>query len=145
MSRLALLLDNKNIDATINSGIKYLKKVQRGNGFAWMDQCDEASLWATSEVLACLGRANQLGYMPDNKELLSMTNSALEYVQTQNEKIYAKYPKSDYFAYVSMLDLWPSFHRSAVSQKSLRSQCNARSRIGAITPWDIKPKLLSSL
>ncbi len=117
MSRLALLLDNKNIDATINSGIKYLKKVQRGNGFAWMDQCDEASLWATSEVLACLGRANQLGYMPDNKELLSMTNSALEYVQTQNEKIYAKYPKSDYFAYVSMLDLWPSFHRSAVSQK----------------------------
>lgn len=117
MTRLALLLDKKNIDAVINSGIKYLQKVQRGNGFAWMTQCNEPSLWATSEVVACLGRVNQLNYMPDNKLLKGMVDNALNYVQAQNVKNYAKYPKADYSSYVALLDLWPSFKRNATSQK----------------------------
>lgn len=117
MTRLALLLDKKNIDAVINSGIKYLQKVQRGNGFAWMTQCDEPSLWATSEVVACLGRANQLHYMPDNKLLKGMIDNALNYIQAQNVKAYSKYPKADYSSYVAVLDLWPSFKRNATSQK----------------------------
>ncbi|MDE7025044.1 MAG: hypothetical protein K2O88_04090, partial [Paramuribaculum sp.] len=118
MTRLALLLDNKNIDATILSGVKYLNKVKRpGGGLAWMNQCIEPSTWATSEVLACLGRVNQLGFMPNNNELESIINDALGYLQTVTEKTYAKYPKSDYFGYVSTLDLWPNFKRSAKSSE----------------------------
>lgn len=115
MTRLALLLDKSNINSTIDSGIDYLNKVNRNGGLAWTSQCTEPSLWATSEVLACLGRVNELGYLPDSKKLRTIIDNALAYMQKENEKLYSKYPKANYFSYVATLDLWPSFKRSAVS------------------------------
>ncbi len=116
MERLALLLDRKEIAKTTNKAINVLKKLQRGsNGWAWIEESDEASEWATHEVLSVLGRSNQLGFLPNEKELQAMIDIALRHIQDVESKRYAKYPKSDFTSFVRLLDLWPEFKPSATA------------------------------
>ncbi len=117
MARLALLLDNKNIESVINNSVNCLKKLQCADGgLAWMGQYRESSLWATSEVLASLGRVNRLGFLPEDKELAGIITKAIDYVQTQQDQLYFKYPKADYFSYVTLRDAWPKHKLSAQSR-----------------------------
>ncbi len=117
MQRLALLFDKSNIDKAYSTNIALLKKLQRsGGGWAWINQYDKASEWATETTLSILGRLNSLGFLPSDKKLAAMINEALGYIQKETEKAYAKYPKSDYTYYVTLLDLWPSFKTSSRTQ-----------------------------
>jgi len=116
MQRLALLFDSKNIKAVYDTNIALLSRLQRSNGgFAWLNQYQEASEWATYSTLTILGRLNELGFMPGNNKLTSMVNKALGYYQNEITKDYRKYPDSDYTDYVMLLDYWPSFKPSLTS------------------------------
>lgn len=122
MQRLALLFDKKNIRQTYDKNIALLKKLQRSNGgLAWINQYDKSSEWATQQTLSILGRLNQLGFLPADKTLHSIISSALKYIQTENEKTYRKYPKSDFTDYVMLLDYWPDFKPSLTSTSIISS------------------------
>ena len=122
MQRLALLFDKKNIRQTYDKNIALLKKLQRSNGgLAWINQYDKSSEWATQQTLSILGRLNQLGFLPADKTLHSIISSALKYIQTENEKSYRKYPKSDFTDYVMLLDYWPDFKPSLTSTSIISS------------------------
>lgn len=116
MTRLALLLDNSNIESTISAGVKLLEKLSCADGgFAWFDQSTESSSWATAEVLACLGRVNTLGFLPESQSLRSMIKAGLEYIERETIKDYKRYPKADYFSYVMLRDAYPEYKQSAQS------------------------------
>ncbi len=117
MQRLALLFDKDNIKSTYSSNIAVLKKLQRSSGgWAWISQYEKTSEWATQQTLEILGRLNELGFLPRDKSLDDMISGALGYVQAQNEKLYRKYPKSDFSNYVFLIDKWPTFKPSLTTK-----------------------------
>lgn len=123
MQRLALLFDPDEIRSTYTNAIALLNKLMRDNGgWAWIDQCTEASQWATYTTLYTLGRLNATGYMPDNKQLSSMITKALVWHQSEVEKEYARYPKGSYMNYLVLRDLWPTHKPSLRGQSIMASE-----------------------
>ncbi len=87
MTRLALLFDRKEIDQTYAAAIQVLGRLQRnGGGWAWTDYGDEASEWATENVLLMNGLLDRLGFLPKNSRLNSMTANAIKYLDIQVAK-----------------------------------------------------------
>lgn len=123
MQRLALLFDTDEIRSTYTNAIALLNKLMRDDGgWAWIDQCTEASQWATYTTLYTLGRLNATGYMPDNKQLSSMITKALVWHQSEVEKEYARYPKGSYMSYLVLRDLWPAHKPSLRGQSIMASE-----------------------
>ena len=123
MERLSLMFDSKQIESTISTSVKLLDKLRRsGGGWAWINQYDEPSQWATSQALYTLGRLNSLGYMPDNKKLRSMVTDALSWHQKEVEKDFRRYPKASFLDYVVIRDLWPDVKPSAAGQSIISNQ-----------------------
>lgn len=107
MNRLALLFDSKTLDATLDANIATLRKLVRNNGgWAWFSMSDEASMWATQNVLLLFGELYRLGFMPERKELSSMTVNAIQWLDRTTGEAFAKSPKSDYTLYVHLRDLY---------------------------------------
>ena len=107
MNRLALLFDSKTLESTLNANIATLRKLVRNNGgWAWFGMSDEASMWATQNVLLLFGELHRLGFMPERKELSSMTANALSWFDKKNGEAFAKSPKGDYTLYVYLRDLY---------------------------------------
>lgn len=121
MQRLALLFDKKEISNVYAKSISTLKKLQRDNGgWAWIDQCTDASEWATAGVLTTLGRLNRLGFMPSDKALSGMIQKALEWHQNEVVKDFRKYPDNEYLQYMqyaTIRDLWPQYPQSATGKQ----------------------------
>lgn len=105
MNRLALLFDSKTIDSTIKANTATLRKLVRGNGgWAWFGMSDDASMWATQNVLLLFGELYRFGYMPESKELRTMTANALKWVDKETAATFAEHPKGDYTLYVYLRD-----------------------------------------
>ncbi|MCM1348912.1 MAG: hypothetical protein NC338_05820 [Firmicutes bacterium] len=116
MNRLALLLDPDNINQAITTSVTLLKKLQRASGgWAWVAQYDKASQWATEQSLLTLGHLNRLGFLPQNKELRSMIDKALDYCQKEVEKDYARNPRGTYPTFVNILDRFSNFKPSTTA------------------------------
>lgn len=110
MSRLALLFDKPTVGSTIKANVATLKKLTRGKGgWAWNSYAQEASRWATENVLLLLGRLHELGYFPDSPELRRMTLDALGWLDTEVKMTFAKYPKTDFTLYVYLRDRFDGF------------------------------------
>ena len=107
MQRLCLLLDRKEIDTAYTYGIERLSKLQRhGGGWAWIDECDEASYWSTLNALALFGRLRELGYLPGNVKLNEMIKNAIVFIDADVAKDFKLYPKSVYPNYVLTRDYY---------------------------------------
>lgn len=122
MQRLALVFDKSEINRTIGNAVAMLKKLQRDNGgFAWINQIEEPSMWATLSALEILGRLNQLGYMPADKELDRLVGQALKWFEQETIARYRKYPRDSYYDYLLVTDLYPEFKPSATG-KSIKAK-----------------------
>lgn len=122
MQRLALLLDRKQIDASIHQAVETLSKLHvSGQGWRWIGRYERPSMWATSSTLSILGRLRALGFMPDNKTLTTMVNQSMRWYEKQTEEQYRKYPDGTYREYVELCSLWPDFKQSQIG-KSLTAK-----------------------
>lgn len=116
MSRLALLLDKRQIAATYDKSIELLEKLQRHDGgWAWMNSFEESSEWATENVLQMLGRLNTMKYLPGDKRLVKMLPPALSFIEKATIKRWHKYPRHNYTSYVVLRDKFPEYKQSAES------------------------------
>lgn len=120
MTRLALLLDNKECDNTIKKSVKTLTELQtQDGGIAWMKQYDRPSLWVTTSVLKTLGRLNALGFMPKDTELTKLIDNGLKYIQREYTSIYNKYPDSNFRSYAETVSLFPAFNPSTIGRSMI--------------------------
>lgn len=118
MARLSLLFDKKSNKTAIDKNIHQLATLQRsGGGWAWIAECDKASTWATLSILEKIGHMKKLGFLPDNKDLNSMTENALKYIDAEYAQLYKKYPKGDYSLYVFIRDMFPEYKQSTAAKK----------------------------
>ncbi|MCM1076826.1 MAG: hypothetical protein NC411_05655 [Bacteroides sp.] len=105
MTRLALIFDENLVNSTLNANIATLRKLTRNNGgWAWNSHGNEASQWATENVLMLMGQLIHLGYLPDSAELRKMINDALVWIDAKAKETYRKYPKTDFTHYVYLRD-----------------------------------------
>lgn len=118
MTRLALLFDKKSTKATIDKNIHLLSTLQRsGGGWAWIAECEEASIWATLSILEKIGHLKRLRLLPENKMLNSMVENAIKYIDAEFAKQYKEYPKDDYSHYVYIRDMFPDIKQSTAARK----------------------------
>lgn len=123
MQRLALLFDKKEISEVYSAAIGLLKKLQRNNGgWAWINQYETPSQWATEDALYTFGYLNQLGYMPKDKELAKMIEQALDWDQKEVVKQYRKYPSSSFRKFLIIRNQWPSFTPSAEGKRIISNE-----------------------
>lgn len=120
ITRLALLFDSKEIDKSMNAGIATLKKLQCGNGgWTWTSNYERPSLWVTLQILNNFAELRQLGCYPS--KLDSMVKDALEYVDAEVAREYARYPESDYRFYTYVRSLYKDTPISAGASKAYNS------------------------
>ncbi|MDE6378474.1 MAG: hypothetical protein K2K72_07000 [Duncaniella sp.] len=118
MRRLALLFDSKLIDKTLSDNIALLSQLSvAGGGWKWSPQSDEASGWATSQVLDLMGRLNELGFLPASPQLRDMITRALAWETALTLKQFNKYPDGNYSDYVWRHSLFTSLGIGAPDQR----------------------------
>ena len=118
MACLALLFNKKEVKNTIDKNIHLLATLQRnGGGWAWIAENDKASSWATLSILEKIGHMKKLGFLPDNKDLNSMIENAIKYIDAEYTQLFKKYPKSDYSTYVLIRDMFPEYRQSTAAQR----------------------------
>lgn len=120
MMRLALLLDAKECDKTINDAVDCIEKLQAANGgISWIGQYKEPSLWATVSVLTTIGKLNTLGFMPENARLKKICDKALGYTQKEYSDIYSRSPKSSFATFATIASLWSDFKPSTIGRSMI--------------------------
>lgn len=120
MMRLVPLLDAKECDNAINEAVDCIEKLQNGNGgISWIGQYKVPSLWATSSVLATIGKLNTLGFMPDNARLKKICDKALNYTQKEYSDIYMRSPKSSFSTFATIASLWKDFKPSTIGRSMI--------------------------
>ena len=118
MARLSLLFNKKEIKASIDKNIHLLATLQRsGGGWAWIAENDKASSWATFSILEKIGHMKKLGFLPDSKDLNSMIENAIKYIDAEYTQLFKKHPKGDYSAYVFIRDMFPEYRQSTAAKK----------------------------
>ncbi len=106
MMRLALLLDQRNISKSVDEAVDVLSNlyVSSTGGWRWISYGDDASEWATMQVLSLMGMLNESSIMPDNGKLTKMVNASLKYIDRIVAREATKYPKRTFEAYTLMRD-----------------------------------------
>lgn len=118
MALLSLLFNKKDIKNTLDKSIHQLATLQRnGGGWAWIAECEEASLWATLSILEKIGHLKKLYLLPDNNDINTMTENAIKYIDATYSQLYKKYPKDDYSQYVFIRDMFPEYKQSSAAKK----------------------------
>lgn len=80
MASLAMLLDNSQVEASINKALDILSYLQqKDGGWKWGKWCDESSVWVTSNVLSMMADLKSLGWMPNDTRISSMLKKALNF------------------------------------------------------------------
>lgn len=126
MQRLVLLFDGRNTRRVVASALAELKKTSAsGGGWCWTTQYPVVSEWATAQVLDILGGLNRLGWLPDNKELRSMIESAVKYLDAEAAEDFRKYPKSDFTSYCYMRLKYPEIKASTAAKAVINVQVNS--------------------
>ncbi len=84
MASLAMLLDNKQVEASISKALDILTDLQqKDGGWKWSKWCNESSVWVTSNVLAMMADLKSLGWLPADKEISSMLKKAIGYYDSK--------------------------------------------------------------
>lgn len=106
MMRLALLLDQRNISKSVDEAVDVLSNlyVPSTGGWRWISYGDDASEWATMQVLSLMGMLNESSIIPDNGKLTKMVNASLKYIDRIVAREATKYPKRTFEAYTLMRD-----------------------------------------
>lgn len=121
MHRLVLLLDKRNTSKVIEKAVAALSNTSvSGGGWSWTTQYPELSEWCTAMILDMLGDLNRLGWLPDNRNLESMTSSAVACLDRTTAARYAKSPKSDYTLYCYTRAKFPEVKQSTAAAKVTR-------------------------
>lgn len=121
MQRLVLLLDKRNTSKVIEKAVAALSNTSvSGGGWSWTTQYPELSEWCTVMILDMLGDLNRLGWLPDNKNLASMTSSAVACLDRITAARYAKSPKGDYTLYCYTRAKFPEVKQSTAAAKVTR-------------------------
>ncbi len=122
MARLASLFDKKEIDAVYSHAIHSLAQLQRNKGgWAWIDENNDASIWATYNILSNFGRLKQLGFLPDNEQLSEMISNAVRMIDAEAAEEFRKYPKADYLSYVATRNFYPEIKQSTAASRVTRA------------------------
>lgn len=117
-ARLLLLFNNRLIDKTINEAIATLSKLSRNGGLAWVEGNSEPSEWITLRVLSTIADLKRLGYLPDSKQLSRLTTNAVEYLDREVAKEYARNKKATFPAYVMVRSRFPEVRQSAPARRA---------------------------
>lgn len=118
MARLSLLFNKKDIKSALDKNIHQLAILQRnGGGWAWIDQNEKASTWATLSILEKLGHLKQLGYLPNNSKLNSMIENAIKFIDAEYAQQFKKSPKRNYSQYTLIRDMFPEYRQSTAAKK----------------------------
>lgn len=145
MQRLCLLLDRNEIDAVYNAGISRLAKLQRhGGGWAWIDECPNASYWTTINALALFGRLKELNFLPNDKRLNDMIGNAVKYIDAEVARMYRDYPKSIFVDYIIARD----HYRDIVKLPSINKKAYNRTISHIAANWrkdDIPNKAIDAI
>ncbi len=120
MMRLALLLDQKEINRCYEKSIDVLARLQRdGGGWAWCSYGNESSEWATQNVLSAFAMLHQLGYYPSNKKLDDMVVNAVKYLDARiayHNKVAGKTLTDMLYTYTRLF--YPEIKQSSASKKT---------------------------
>lgn len=117
IARLALLFDSKEIQRSIDSAVKKLKKMQRaGGGWSWTLNYDEPSLWVTLQILNNFAELRQLGCCP--VVLDDMVKDAWRYVDAEIAAEYSRYPDTTYSFYTYVRSLYRDMPMPTSAQKA---------------------------
>lgn len=123
MTRLALLFNKDEINQTYESNIKLLAKLQRnGGGWAWIDQCDKASVWATLNILTNFGQLKRLNFLRSDNQLNEMIKNAVLFIDRYYAQEFTKYPKGDYTSYLLTRSYFPEIKQSTAASKVTAAQ-----------------------
>ena len=91
MQALDQLFDGERNAKIIDKIITSLKRLQaKDGGFLWLDfngDRDEASYWATGQVLELLGEVHRLGCLPDDATLRTLISEALHYYDKETIRL----------------------------------------------------------
>lgn len=122
MARLALLFDSGVIRSTYASAIGRLSRLQsHDGGLRWFDKAEQPSEWATERVLTLMGRLNELGFMPADRQLARIVDAAVRYIDRETEKYLKDNPRAEMPGYVALRDMYPAVSMSA-SLRQLRAR-----------------------
>lgn len=122
MQRLVLLFDNKETARVRRDAIAKLAKCYVDGGWCWTEQYPSVSSWATMVILNQLGQLNKMGCLPGDSRLRSMIKSAVEYIDREEVKDFARFPKADRWQYVAVRDLFPEYKLSTAASRVVEAQ-----------------------
>lgn len=110
MMRLALLLDRRNIRSSVDEAVEVLSDlyVPDTGGWRWISFGDDASEWATMQVLSLMGMLEEASIMPEDNRLAGMVKGSLKYIDRIVAQEAAKYPRRTFEAYALMRDRFAS-------------------------------------
>lgn len=117
-ARLMLLFDNKEIDRTINGAVGNLAKLVKGGGLDWTANDREASLWVTVRVLRTVAQLKRMGYLPQNSTLDRIVSNALQYVDKEVARDFAKDKRATYPDYTLMRPQFPEVRQIAPARRA---------------------------
>jgi len=122
MQRLALLFDKRQTGKVISDAVDRLVQTRADGGWAWSDHYPHVSRWATEVILEELGDLNRLGWLPADSRLRKMIKESLAYLDREVAKEFAKYPKTDYWLYVSIRDKFPEIKPSTAASRVIEAE-----------------------
>ncbi len=115
---LLLLFNNKLTDKVISNSISTLVKLQRKGGLTWVEGNDEPSEWITLEVLSTLSDLKRMGYMPNDRRLNQLISQAVEYLDKEVAKDFARDKNATFPAYVMLRSRFPEVRQSAPARRA---------------------------
>lgn len=102
-ARLRLLFDKQLTDSTIQQATTTLAKLVRDGGLAWNADSEDASLWITLRVLDTLAQLKRIGYLPQNEQLNTLIQNAIQYVDDAVAKDFAQSKRKSTYPYYVMI------------------------------------------
>ena len=101
MSRLALLLSDRNIKKSLEEAIAVLKRLQNGDGgWKWIEGYSNSSSWVTSRIVTRMALLNMMGALPADGSLRNMLGKALRYEDDCVKREFSRHPESVFPNYV---------------------------------------------
>lgn len=118
-ARLTLLFDNRETDKAIADAEAMLANlVRKDGGIAWTANSDESSQWITMRAMLTLGRLKRLGYLPQSKGLDRIITGAIEYLDREVAKDFARNKRATYPDYVMVRGLFADIRQSAPARRA---------------------------
>lgn len=126
LSALALILDDRNTEASIKRGVRTLKKLSMADGgLAWCTGFGRSSLWATYRVLAQVASLRERGYMPSDGTLEGIVRDAVRYIDKDiAERLKDDKGNGDYTEYSYIRSIVQGATPSAASKKAISITVN---------------------